>query len=97
MPPSVFVRRLAGLALLPLLLPAQAPATDSACRPADPPAVCQQLMAQIAILADPTTQPGWDELLTTGRLAERYPNSPGAWLALAQARQAAYALRMKAL
>ncbi|MDZ4259581.1 MAG: hypothetical protein U0994_13185, partial [Gemmatimonadales bacterium] len=97
MPRCSSARRLAGLVLLPLLLPAQTPAPDSACRPADPPAVCQQLMAQIAVLDDPSTKTVWDELLTTGRLAERYPNSPGAWLALAQARQAAYALRMKAL
>ncbi|MDZ4259578.1 MAG: hypothetical protein U0994_13165, partial [Gemmatimonadales bacterium] len=54
-------------------------------------------MAQVAVLDAPTTDRVWDELLATARLAERYPKSPGAWLALAQARQTAYALRMKAL
>lgn len=97
MPPSSRLRHLAGLALLPLLLPAQAPAFDPACRPADPPAVCQQLAAQVAVLADPTTKAVWDELLATTRLAQRYPKSPGAWLALAQARRTAHELRMKAL
>lgn len=97
MPRCSSVRLFAGFILLPLLLPAQAPALDAACRPADPPAVCQHLAAQVAVLDAPTTDRVWDELLATARLAERYPKSPGAWLALAQARQTAYALRMKAL
>ncbi|MDX2206187.1 MAG: hypothetical protein SFU57_00955 [Gemmatimonadales bacterium] len=96
MPRCSDVRLLAGLAI-PLLLPAQAPALDPACRPADPPAVCQHLAAQVAVLDDPTTDVVWDELLTTARLAQRYPKSPGAWLALAQARQAASTLRIKAV
>ncbi|MDX2206186.1 MAG: hypothetical protein SFU57_00950 [Gemmatimonadales bacterium] len=97
MPRCSSARLFAGFILLPLLLPAQAPALDPACRPADPPAVCQHLAAQVAVLDAPTNDVVWDELLTTARLAQRYPKSPGAWLALAQARQAASTLRIKAV